>query len=946
MRRKLAALFSVAAMICTLTLTAGIVLAAAPSADLDQCANDSAPSPSSDGCNSAANQWVNGNLGPSKSVYLEGDSIPYRLRFGSLSTTGSHTVTIEWDTTKAGKHALDYITDFNESVLNANPCLGVTGCNPGIFDTEAIPDDPQVTGGGVTPLPGSVFRLYGGTITGVSSYFYATGTGFEGDKSAGLEITFTASVANPVLAWGGHIATRLDWGESNSAVTISGSPYHTRLLALNGKGGNQDRSLSAAAVIFPGSITIIKDVSGGNDAQDFSFTTSSNLSSFSLDDDGDNTNDLSNTKTFGMLTTFGQYTVTETAIAGWSLTGLSCQVTSANGGSFGTNLGTRTATINLAEGENYTCTFTNFKLDPELSITKTDDTGTFDEAGDVIEYTIVATNSGNVALSNVTVTDPNADTLSCTPTIPVTSLAVGASITCDATIIVTQADVDAGSVFNAACVDDGPGNAAEACDDVTTPGVQDPSLLTVKVDDLESYDEVGDVIHYTITVTNDGNVTLSNVTVTDPNAVELDCDPNEEGLQTTGFTLAPGEDLTCTAEHVVTQADLDAGSYFNEACASSGATSDCGDVTTPGDQNPSLAIDKVDDTGTYDSVGDVIEYLITATNDGNVTLASVTVTDPNADNLVCVPANGSSLAPGESLDCTADYTITQADIDAGSVFNAACVDDGADGAAEACDDVTTPGDQNPSLAIDKVDDGERYDIGDVITYTIKVTNIGNVTLDGVTVTDPNAQNLVCVPATPVDDFAPGDEINCTASHTATADDLAAGSYFNEACADDGDATEAGAAEVCDDVTTPAKAIPGIATEEVFIPQDTITLSGLDGASPQGELYVELRINEQCGADDSPAWTYTWENAGNGDYHTKDVVGSPTAQPAAIGADATVRWCTSYSGDADNAARPLSSRGEISSIDFDPVGVLGFGSSVVTLLAWALWSRRRKETAAA
>ena len=67
-----------------------------------------------------------------------------------------------------------------------------------------------------------------------------------------------------MLAWGGHIATRQDWGAGNSAVAISGSPYHTRLIDLDGSGGNQDRSLSADAVIFPGSITIIKNTTGGD----------------------------------------------------------------------------------------------------------------------------------------------------------------------------------------------------------------------------------------------------------------------------------------------------------------------------------------------------------------------------------------------------------------------------------------------------------------------------------------------------------------------------------------------------------------------------------------------------------------------------------------------------------------------------------------------------------
>src|SRR5206468_2465970 len=79
-----------------------------PSANLDQCGNDPSPSPSTDGCSAAATDWVNGNVGASKAVYFEGDSLPYRMTFGNLSTgVGSpHTVIIKWDTTKGGTHAL------------------------------------------------------------------------------------------------------------------------------------------------------------------------------------------------------------------------------------------------------------------------------------------------------------------------------------------------------------------------------------------------------------------------------------------------------------------------------------------------------------------------------------------------------------------------------------------------------------------------------------------------------------------------------------------------------------------------------------------------------------------------------------------------------------------------------------------------------------------------
>ena len=67
------------------------------------------------------------------------------------------------------------------------------------------------------------------------------------------------------------------------------------------------------------------------------------------------------------------------------------------------------------------------------------------------------------------------------------------------------------------------------------------------------------------------------------------------------------------------------------------------------------------------------------------------------------------------------------------------------GADEACDDEETPGEQNPELDIVKDDAGATYDaVGDVIHYTIKATNIGNVTLHDVVITDPNAVNLVCV----------------------------------------------------------------------------------------------------------------------------------------------------------------------------------------------------------
>jgi hypothetical protein len=402
MKKRIGTFVAVLAIL-TGTTYAGVALAANPAADLDQCANDPAPSPRTDGCNTSASQWVNGNLNASKSLYFEGDTIPYRMRFTNLAglNTVVHHVIIEWDTTKGGKHAIDYLDDVDESVNGTpaiNPCLGVSTCNPASFSTTngSIPADPQVTAGATVPpaINTGAFRIYGGSITSLTSptkvgnvtctnantggsYCYSSGSGFTGDKSAAIQVNFIASVASPVLAWGGHIATRANWGQGNSAGAVSGSPYHMRLIDLDGSGGNQDRSLSADAVVLPGSITIIKDAVA-NSLQDFSFADTGGLTptSFILDDDSGVTGadgTRSNTQAFNAITSFTTYTFTETAVSHWalSLTTPPCTVTSPNSGSSTGNATTGVVTVNLKEGENYTCTFTNTHQQNTPGITTT-----------------------------------------------------------------------------------------------------------------------------------------------------------------------------------------------------------------------------------------------------------------------------------------------------------------------------------------------------------------------------------------------------------------------------------------------------------------------------------------------------------------------------------------------------------------------------------------------
>jgi len=117
---------------------------------------------------------------------------------------------------------------------------------------------------------------------------------------------------------------------------------------------------------------------------------------------------------------------------------------------------------------------------------------------------------------------------------------------------------------------------------------------------------VGDSISYTITVTNTGNVTLTNVVVADAKV----------GLNATIATLAPGGVETYTRTYTVTQSDVDAGQVVNTASAT-GKDPDGNDVTdddtetVTGTKTPAIKVVKTAASAVLPAVGDSISYTIT-----------------------------------------------------------------------------------------------------------------------------------------------------------------------------------------------------------------------------------------------------------------------------------------------------------------------------------------------
>ena len=605
---------------------------------LDQWQDGPAPDGDSTGNNNEG--FVNGNLNHTKAHYAEGDSIPYRAVMDDLQTGHTYSIRIQWDTVDSGAYAIDYLTSYNFTFEgtkhpgepDVTPTVGVNDISSNTFSTVLIPSDDQLLTGfgdqfGVTDgldsgqPSGDQFITIFGAVTDLSTseIIYSP----DGTKASILvTFTYTGSSANNadsvVIAWGGHIASSADWSDDpgedvETASDISGSPYHTRVLNLVDNGqvisvGNQDRSLSASAVVPSNpALTIDKafvNVTGG---------------------DGD-------------------------ALA--------------------------------------------------------------DAVGDILNYTVTVTNTGDVTLTGVTVVDPLTG-----QNVSGVTLAPGASQVYNTSYTLTQDDLDgegnAGSdndIDNTATADSD--QTGPASDSATVPLVQtralaiDKQFVDVTGGDGDGLaDAVGDVINYQMLVTNEGNTALDNVVVTDPLLGGVLAGPDSGDTDTDG-RLDVGETWVYTGSYTVTQADLDGeGNAGADHDIDNTATASADD-TPPDDDSeevdlsitPALAIVKVADKTFVVSTSDVITYTYTVTNTGNTSLSNVVVTDDNFTpiagddfNPTFIPGGDTDgdgkLDVNETWTYTSTHQVTQAELNAGvDLVNVATAD--SDETGPATDDAT------------------------------------------------------------------------------------------------------------------------------------------------------------------------------------------------------------------------------------------------------------------
>ncbi len=386
--------------------------------------------------------------------------------------------------------------------------------------------------------------------------------------------------------------------------------------------------------------------------------------------------------------------------------------------------------------------------------TSTPANGTAYALGETITYKITVTNTGNLTITDITVTDDlTAESW------PVDSLAPGASEEFETSYTVAEADVMAGHVLNVATAtgtspdpdkptpEVEPGEEDEPVETKDAKLFAEKKLITVNGEKAENVVDVklGDKLGYTIEIVNNGNVTISAIEVNDPLT----------GDNWTIDALAPGKSTTFTTkEYIVTEQDILAGQVLNTATAKGTdpegkPVEETPSVTTETEEpDGSAVVNKTTTSTPADGkayvLGETITYEISVTNTGNVTLTDITVTDELTGNTF----NVNSLAPGRTSEIFKDsYTVTEKDILAGSVVNTATAK-GTSPDPDKPEPEVTPGKEedetdkpNPHITITKEvvntpENGTAYKVGEVIKYSIRVVNDGNLTLKDIVVSDP------------------------------------------------------------------------------------------------------------------------------------------------------------------------------------------------------------------
>ena len=508
-----------------------------------------------------------------------------------------------------------YVADtFNHRVQKFDG--GGTGI---VVRKNAVPDDPQdfdfTAGGGLSP---SSFQLdddgnSGNGLSNVRTFAVAAGSGY----------SLAEGPAPP--GWDQASATCSD-GSPPSNIDVSEGEIVTCTFTNNKRGR----------------VVVVQD-SLPDDPQDFDFTAGGGLTptSFQLDDDGDNSNALSNSRSFENLLPGSGYSVSQTTPAGWS-----SEATCSDGSSPGN--------IDVGPGETVTCTFSN--VSPTAArITVVKDA----QPNEPQDFSFAA---GGMSPSSFQLDDDgdNANTLSnqrsfivapgsgysLSETVPAGWLL--ASATCSDGSPVTNIDVSGSELVTCTFTNQRPGAVIVRKD--------------AQPNDPQDFDFTagGGLTPTTFQLDDDSNGTLSNsrtfsgvapgagysVAETMPSGWEQGSVTCSDGSPASNIDVAPAETVTCTFENrklaqinVVKNAVPDDPQDFGFT-AGGGLSPGSFQLDDDGDNGNALS-----NARTFSDLPAGSGYSIAETVPAGWHQSSATCSDSS-------PVSNVSLSPGESVTCT------------------------------------------------------------------------------------------------------------------------------------------------------------------------------------------------------------------------------------------------------------------------------------------------------
>jgi uncharacterized repeat protein (TIGR01451 family) len=415
----------------------------------------------------------------------------------------------------------------------------------------------------------------------------------------------------------------------------------------------------------------------------------------------------------------------------------------------------------------YTLTIKNSGQTGYTGITVTDSlAGTLDDA----TYTSASASTGTVSYAAGVVTWTGDVPLSGTVTVTI-SVTVNSPDTGDKVLVAAAASAAAGSTCPT-------GTTTSPCR-ITTPVLTPVLAVTATADAASAV--AGGTVHYTVTITDAGQIPYTNITVSDDLTGLLDdATYNGDaaitaGPGTVGFTspnltwtgsLTPGDAVTITFSATVNSPD--AGDMTLKTAATSGALGSTCPLTGGSDPRcaTTVTVSQLTLTNTADvattTPGSVVRFTTAFTNTGQTPYTGITIGTVSTvlDNAV---ANGDQVASSGTIAITGAGATWTGDIPVGgtvTVTGTVTVKDPLPAGQSLTSTLTTtaPGSNCPSggtdprctatvpvlipgLAMSNAASPSTPVPGSVVGYTLTITNTGQAAYTGIMVTDSLAGTL-------------------------------------------------------------------------------------------------------------------------------------------------------------------------------------------------------------